>query len=283
MWTEIISALHRYTDFELVKTISVGGGCINQAYRLQGKNNSYFVKLNQPSAVDMFRVEAFALQEIYHTDTIKVPQPICWGATDKHSYLILQWLDMTKGNSQGWQKMGQNLALLHRVEGAEFGWGENNTIGTTPQINDYHHNWAEFFAEKRIGYQLKLARVKGAGFGNTEKIINAVYNQLSTHQPQPSPLHGDLWGGNAGFLSTNEPLIYDPAFYYGDREADIAMTELFGGFPPAFYQGYNQQWALNQGYQQRKIIYNLYHILNHFNLFGSTYSAQAQAMINQII
>lgn len=143
-------------------------------------------------------------------------------------------------------------------------------------------NWADFFAEKRIGYQLKLANRRGGNFPNSQEIMEKVRESLSHHNPLPSLVHGDLWSGNAGFTDKGEATIFDPACYYGDREVDIAMTELFGGFPSSFYDGYNKQWNLDKGYNHRKNIYNLYHILNHFNLFGGGYESQAKRMIQQI-
>lgn len=282
MWSDIIKRINQKTNssFELVNYQSVGGGCINQAYQLIGKDSRYFVKLNSASQQEMFYAEAAALDEIYQTATIIVPKPICYGVSDNHSYLVLEYLNLGRGDNRSWQSMGKNLALLHQFPiNKPFGWCRNNTIGSTPQINDYTDNWANFFAEKRIGYQLTLAKRRGGNFDNISGIIEKIRELLSHHNPSPSLVHGDLWGGNAGFTEDGEGVIFDPACYYGDREVDIAMTELFGGFPSAFYEGYNQQWQLDQGYQQRKNIYNLYHILNHFNLFGGGYESQAKRMI----
>jgi fructosamine-3-kinase len=163
-----------------------------------------------------------------------------------------------------------------------FGWERNNTIGSTPQINTWSENWADFFAEHRIGYQLKLAQRRSGHFPDTTKVVTKVRDLLVNRKPQPALVHGDLWSGNAAILDSGEPVIFDPATYYGDREVDLAMTELFGGFPTVFYQGYTEISSLAEGYQQRKILYNLYHILNHFNLFGGSYAAQANQMINQL-
>jgi fructosamine-3-kinase len=189
--------------------------------------------------------------------------------------------------------MGRQLAQMHQqgtsglakgeALGGRFGWKMNNTIGSTPQINDWLDNWADFFAEQRIGYQLKLANRQGGNFADTNQVIAAVKEQLADRNPVASIVHGDLWSGNASVTAAGKPVIFDPATYYGDRETDIAMTELFGRFDPAFYQGYNQQWQLDPGYQQRKRIYNLYHILNHFNLFGGGYGSQAKSTIRQIL
>lgn len=164
-----------------------------------------------------------------------------------------------------------------------FGWDINNTIGSTVQINNWTANWAEFWAEHRIGYQLKLARRRGGNFPQEERLLKVIPELLAGYEPQPSLVHGDLWGGNAGVTSAGEPVIFDPATYLGDREVDLAMTELFGGFPAQFYRGYNQVWPLDSGYEKRKTFYNLYHILNHFNLFGGSYESQANQMINRIL
>lgn len=285
MWTKISKAISENTDskFEIVNRNSVGGGCINQAYQLIGKEKSYFVKLNSANLVEMFSAEALALQQMYDTNTIRVPKPICWGVAENYSYIVMEWLNLGRGDNQAWREMGKNLALLHQVnQENRFGWQINNTIGSTPQINDWGSNWADFFAEQRIGYQLRLANRKGGNFENPSSIIETIRAKLKSRNPQPSLVHGDLWSGNASCTTDGIPVIIDPAAYYGDREVDIAMSELFGRFPLSFYEGYNQQWALDNGYEERKIIYNLYHILNHFNLFGSGYSSQAKGMIKKL-
>jgi fructosamine-3-kinase len=286
MWTQITQAITEATgqDFAIANTKSVGGGCINQGYRVSGNGTEYFVKLNQASQVEMFAAEAIGLKQMYATQTITVPQPICWGTADNSSYIVLQWLDLGGGNSQSWTEMGRQLAAMHREGTNEsFGWERNNTIGSTPQINTWTDNWADFFAQHRIGYQLKLAKRRGGNFGDTNQVIRVVRDKLADRQPQASLVHGDLWSGNAAITNDGKPVILDPATYYGDRETDIAMTELFGGFPKAFYHGYNEVWQLDSGYQQRKSIYNLYHVLNHFNLFGGGYGNQAQRIISNVI
>ncbi|MGB5633527.1 MAG: fructosamine kinase family protein [Waterburya sp.] len=286
MWIQIAQAITQATgkEFAIATTNSVSGGCINQGYKVSGNDTEYFVKLNQASQVEMLAAEALGLKQIHATKTITVPQPICWGIAANSSYIVLQWLNLGGGNNQSWTEMGRQLAAMHR-EGTskDFGWERNNTIGSTPQINTWMDNWADFFAEQRIGYQLKLAKRRGGSFPDPNKVVNAVKDKLAARQPQPSLVHGDLWSGNAAIATDGAPIILDPATYYGDRETDIAMTELFGGFPTAFYNGYNEAWQLDSGYQQRKSIYNLYHILNHFNLFGGGYANQAQRIIQQIV
>ncbi|MBE9171238.1 fructosamine kinase family protein [Pleurocapsales cyanobacterium LEGE 06147] len=286
MWKTIAQEIAKVTEksFTLENTRSVGGGCINQGYKISGNGSSYFVKLNQASQVEMFAAEALGLEQMYATKTITVPKPICWGVTDNSCYIVLQWLDLGGSNSHAWEEMGRQLAAMHKIGKSDrFGWDINNTIGSTPQINTWTDNWADFFAEQRIGYQLKLAKRRGGSFPDTTKVIEAIREHLADRQPQPSLVHGDLWSGNAAVTTDGEPVILDPATYYGDREVDIAMSELFGGFPTAFYRGYNEVWQLDEKYLQRKTIYNLYHILNHFNLFGGGYASQASRMIQQIL
>ncbi|WP_199250320.1 fructosamine kinase family protein [[Phormidium] sp. ETS-05] len=264
---------------------SVGGGCINQGYRLNTNNGSYFVKLNQTCLRDMFAAEALGLQQMWATHTIRVPKPIGTGTVGNYAYIVMEWLDIGgRGDTTAWEAMGRQLAQLHRpVVADKFGWECNNTIGSTPQINTWTADWGEFWATHRIGYQLRLAKRRGGQFPDGERLLGMIPELLANHKPQPSLVHGDLWGGNASVTGDGEPVIFDPATYYGDREVDIAMTELFGGFSPTFYQGYNQVWPLDPGYQQRKTLYNLYHILNHFNLFGGSYGGQANRMISELL
>ncbi|PSB02521.1 fructosamine kinase family protein [Merismopedia glauca] len=287
-WTEIADCISAATGnkFTVENSRSVGGGCINQGYVISNGEANYFVKLNSASLSEMFVAEAKGLQQIASTKTIKVPQPIVWGTVENSAYLVMEYLDLGKGKSN-WKEMGKQLAKMHRYPitngEVKFGWDLNNTIGSTPQINDWMNDWGDFFAKYRIGYQLKLAKKKGGNFPQSEALLSAIPKILTNHQPQPSLVHGDLWGGNADFTSSGEPTIFDPATYIGDREVDLAMTELFGGFPREFYQAYESEFPLTPGYPQRKILYNLYHILNHFNLFGGSYASQANSTIAKLL
>jgi fructosamine-3-kinase len=315
MWDKIAGHISETTGetFSLDNRHSVSGGCINQGYSISSSSRAYFAKINQASQIAMFEAEALGLQQMRATQTIRVPEPICWGTEGNSAYIVLEWLDLgSRGGERAWEEMGRKLAAMHKytppnppllrggeernstlLRGGEepnstllrgvFGWDINNTIGSTVQINNWTANWAEFWAEHRIGYQLKLARRRGGHFPQGERLLEVIPELLAGYEPQPSLVHGDLWGGNAGVTSAGEPVIFDPATYFGDREVDIAMTELFGGFPAQFYRGYNQVWPLDGGYEQRKSLYNLYHILNHFNLFGGSYESQANQMINRVL
>ncbi|MDF5722181.1 MAG: fructosamine kinase family protein [Rhizonema sp. PD37] len=286
MWTEIDAHISQVTgeEFHSLHRRSVSGGCINQGYAVCCDQLTYFVKINQASQVTMFEAEALGLQHMLQTATIRVPKPICWGISSDSGYIVLEWLEMGRGNTITWEEMGRKLAAMHKATSSQgFGWVMNNTIGSTPQINTQTADWTEFYAKYRLGYQFQLARRQGGSFPQEKELLAALPILLADHQPQASLVHGDLWGGNAGCTELGEPVIFDPATYYGDREVDIAMTELFGSLPAAFYHGYNEVWPLDKGYERRKTLYNLYHILNHFNLFGGSYQGQANRMINQIL
>ncbi|MBN3944649.1 MAG: fructosamine kinase family protein [Nostoc sp.] len=293
MWTQIDAHISQVTGekFQSQQRRSVGGGCINQGYAVSNGEITYFVKQNLASQVAMFEAEALGLEQMLATASIRIPKPICWGTADNSSYIVLEWLELGSGNTESslrdaprWEEMGRKLAAMHKASSSQgFGWKINNTIGSTPQINTWTADWVEFYVKHRLGYQFQLARRRGGNFPKEDKLLAVIPELLADRQVQPSLVHGDLWGGNAGCTALGEPVIFDPATYFGDREVDIAMTELFGGFPAAFYKGYNEVFPLEPGYEQRKTLYNLYHILNHFNLFGGGYSSQANQMIDQIL
>jgi fructosamine-3-kinase len=286
VWDQIVQTITDLTGqpFQLERSWGVGGGSINQCYGIRDRARQYFVKFNQPNQLSMFEVEALGLKDLAASATLRIPKVLATGLTDRQSYLILEWLELGSGQPHHWQQLGQKLAQHHRCSiGPAFGWQQQNTIGSTPQPNPWTQTWLEFWQQHRLGFQSQLAQRRGGQFPKQRELLAALPQLLDGYHPQPSLVHGDLWGGNAGFTVTGEPVIFDPAVYYGDREVDVAMTELFGGFPAAFYQGYQQEFPLEAGYQQRKILYNLYHILNHFNLFGGSYWAQANRMIDQIL
>ena len=180
----------------------------------------------------------------------------------------------------------EQLAAMHAHTAAGFGWDRDNTIGATPQPNQWTRDWVTFLREQRIGHQLGLARDNGlpaATHDRVERVQSALPRLFDVYQPQPSLLHGDLWGGNWAVESGGHPVVFDPAVYYGDREADLAMTELFGGFDRGFYEAYRRTWPLDPGYDVRRDLYQLYHILNHFNLFGGGYAGQVRALADRLL
>lgn len=271
------------TDFHIKHSRAQGGGCINEASIVGDGSQDYFVKLNAGNAISMFETEAAALQELAETKTIRVPRPIAHGLAAGRSYLILEALPFGAPQNGSWEAMGQQLARLHRRTADRFGWHRDNVIGSTPQHNAWTESWAEFFREQRLGYQFQLAQKNGFRFAGCDTLLAQVDELLEGHNPSPSLLHGDLWSGNASFLDDGTPVIFDPATYYGDRETDIAFSEFFGGFPGSFYRAYEKDWPLPAGYEKRKVLYNLYHVLNHANLFGGGYAGQAERMLRNII
>ncbi len=283
-WQELNRKISEITGSPFAGTPqgSRGGGCIHDNQILTDGTRTFFIKINRESKLDLFTAEALGLQALAASRAIKIPQVIGWGVVGSQAYLILEYLPLVhRGN---WYQMGQQLAQMHRRSiGSHFGWERDNYIGATPQKNTPTADWADFFCTHRLGYQLQLARRRGAVFAQQERLLQRVRELL--HRPAVTPVlvHGDLWSGNAAFTQAGEPVIFDPAVYYGHHEVDLAMSELFGGFPPEFYQGYQSEWPLDPGYAQRKIIYNLYHILNHFHLFGGSYWHQAERMMAQII
>ncbi|WP_448560710.1 fructosamine kinase family protein [Trichothermofontia sp.] len=290
MWTEIAHHITQVTGTPLPnpQARSLGGGCINQAYLLSQGEAQYFVKLNHASKVGMFEAEQLGLVQILQTQTIWVPRPICCGVVAGQAYLVLEYLELGgRGTAAHWHTMGQRLAALHQWQPAQgvsqFGWDRDNTIGETPQPNPWTRDWATFFRDQRLAFQFKLAARRGGHFPRQAELLEAVPALLAAHHPQPSLVHGDLWSGNVAITTDGEPVIFDPAPYWGDREVDLAMSELFGRFPAAFYEGYNQVFPIAAGYAQRQVLYNLYHILNHFNLFGGGYAAQANRMIDHLL
>ena len=265
---------------------TLGGGCINSAYRLQGNGKSFFIKLNSAAMLDMFEAEAEGLTEMAAAQAIRVPLPVCSGVEGNQAYLVMEYIE-TGGNAGGvMRQFGRQLANMHRYTNARFGWHRDNTIGSTAQINTWSDNWLEFWREQRLGFQLGLAVRKGAGHSlqnKGEQLMQQMHQLFSDYRPLASILHGDLWSGNYAISRDGDAVIFDPAVYYGDREADLAMTELFGGFSHDFYAAYDETWPIDPGYKVRKTFYNLYHILNHFNLFGGGYAGQAQGMIDRLL
>lgn len=281
--TSLRDATHR--PFELRDTTPVGGGSINEAYRLEGTDGArYFLKLNDAQHLPMFIAEAEGLEAIAATNTIRVPRPIAHGSAGRQSYLLLEYLELS---SRGDAKLlGEQLAALHRCSAKQFGFAQDNFIGTTPQPNGWKNSWIDFWREHRLEFQLQLAEQNGYG-GQLqslgEKLLDALPAFFAGYTPQPSLLHGDLWCGNHAFLADGTPTIFDPAAYYGDRECDLAMTELFGGYSADFYAAYHAAYPLDAGYASRRDLYNLYHVLNHANLFGGGYARQAEQMMHRLL
>lgn len=287
MWDSIESSITTASGqpFKIRQRSAISGGCINHAFRLDGDQQRYFIKLNDAAGLPMFEAESAGLQAIIDTHTIAAPQPLCTGTAGGQAYLVMSHID-SDGSRDNPQQLGRQLAAMHRATVSQFGWHRDNTIGSTPQHNNFTDNWIDFWRERRLRFQYALAARNGySGQLQTdgERLMESIGVLFDGYSPQPSLLHGDLWSGNYTYDSGGAPVIFDPACYHGDREADIAMTELFGGFPKSFYSAYQEEWPLDSSYQTRKTLYNLYHILNHLNLFGGGYLSQAQSMTREIL
>ena len=259
---------------------SIAGGCIHQAYSL-GTEPAYFVKVNDASSERMYEAESVGLKAMAATNTVRVPRPLRRGTVDGESYLVLEFLPLADSSPEVWHRMGAQLAAMHRCfsPNGQFGWTADNFIGATPQTNTWTVSWTDFWREHRLGAQIRLAAKNGMSLPDADRLLENMDALFRDHHPEPSLLHGDLWSGNAAFTEAGEPVLYDPACYYGDRECDLAFTELFGGFPQAFYKGYDTTWPRDAGWRSRRDFYNLYHVLNHANLFGGSYYGQARELI----
>lgn len=280
------------SSFSIAQASPISGGYTNQAWHLSGhveperggRKQHYFVKLNSADKAAMFTAEGAGLALLAATHTVRVPRVITLGVADQHAFLVLEHFDLYRHGSN--EMLGAQLAALHRVRAAQFGWDRDNTLSLTPQRNTWSADWLSFWRDQRLGFQLELASRNGYGGSlqiSGHRIMAALPDLFAGYYPVASLLHGDLWAGNYAFLADGTPLMFDPAPYYGDREADIAMTELFGGFDPEFYAAYQASYPLDAGYAKRKILYNLYHILNHCNLVGSSYLQQAEWMMQSLL
>ena len=289
-WTPIAAEISRASGkpFTVDTARSIGGGSINAACVLEGGGQRWFVKLNQARLLSMFEAEAEGLRAMAATHTVTVPLPLCQGASGEQAWLVMEYIEpgSRANRSDSAATLGRQLAAMHACTDGTHGWHRDNTIGSTEQRNDRQPDWPTFWAEQRIGFQLQLAADnghQGALQRDGDRLLSVMGQLLQGHQPVPSLLHGDLWSGNASVDQHGQPVIFDPACYYGDRETDLAMTELFGGFSGDFHAAYREAWPLDDGYEVRRTLYNLYHILNHLNLFGGGYAGQAADMIRRLL
>lgn len=284
-YSEIESAISDATSqvFRIVEHNPVSGGCISAAERLKGDGKSYFLKQNTEDFQRHYEEEIASLEELAATGTIRVPKPLCSGTIQGRSYLVLEYIPPKPPNRHSWSLLGHQFANLHKTVQPHFGWHRDNTIGGTLQKNPVSVEWISFFGEYRLQYQIERARNNGFVLQHANELIDRLPWFFADYTPSPSLLHGDLWSGNVAFTPSGEPFIFDPCCYYGDRETDLAFSEFFGGFHRDFYTGYNEIIPLDTGYIRRKNLYNLYHCLNHFNLFGSPYDSQAQSMTHQLL
>ena len=263
MWQAIENSISGVLgeSFKVLEREPVGGGCINEAFLLRGEQLSCFIKLNQADRLSMFEAEAAGLAAIRASCTLQAPQPLAWGVAGERSWLALEYIQFSPALAGSGALLGERLAAMHACSADAFGWDRDNTIGATPQPNPWTESWIRFLRQQRIGFQLELAAGKGlaaATLARGEQLLELLPRLFEGYQPPPSLLHGDLWGGNWCTDSGGNPVVFDPAVYYGDRESDLAMTELFGGFDRDFYAAYRAAWPLDAGYAARRDLYQLY-------------------------
>lgn len=289
--------LDRLGDTSEVRAVrSLGGGCINNAQRLQTEKQVYYLKWNAQPLPGMFRAEAEGLRLMHATRTVRVPEPFAADDPFDHTpgFILMEWIEMPYGlgHKIDMDALGEQLAEMHRVgtspkQPPAYGLDRDNYIGSNPQINGWEVDWAAFYRSRRLIPQMELARRNGLLNGSRarrlEKLIEQLDRWLDGVERRPCLLHGDLWGGNVMAGPGSQPVLIDPAVYYGDREADIAFTELFGGFSKRFYQAYESVYPLEPGYAERRDLYNLYHLMNHLNLFGEGYGSQVDAVLRRYV
>jgi len=276
--------------FVLLERTPVGGGCIHEAMRVQGRvgdaARSYFAKVNEAASATLFAAEAEGLAALREAGAVRVPHVIARGEDDEHAWLVLEWLELSPLSPASAARLGDGLARQHAMARERFGWERDNFIGASPQRNGWSDDWIAFWQERRLLPQLRMAaknRLPSRMIDRGERLIADCAAFFSGYTPRPSLLHGDLWSGNASALPDGTPVLFDPAVYAGDREADVAMTELFGGFPPDFLARYREASPLHDGYRTRRDLYNLYHRLNHANLFAGGYVRESERSIEQLL
>ncbi len=265
---------------------AVHGGSINASHRWETNAGPIFVKVAPLHGRAMFEAEAAGLEELRRANALRVPRVLGLASTAEETALALEWIDLGRGSSASEAALGEQLALQHRVTAQAFGWDRDNTIGSTPQANGWCDDWITFLRERRLRPQLELARANGFGGrlqARGEELLSGLDRLLPAQHEPPALLHGDLWGGNWGTDAQGAPVVFDPAVYFGDRIADIAMTRLFGGFGPSFYSAYERAWPLPADAERRIELYNLYPILNHLNLFGGGYLGQALRTLERLL
>ncbi len=277
-------------DYALLAATPVSGGCIHTALRLSGETADgkavHFAKVAEMERAPMLVAEAEGLDAIAKVGAVRTPAVIARGEDGEMAWLILEWLDLSPLSPRSASALGTALAAQHRASFPRFGWEKDNFIGASPQGNGWSDDWLGFWRERRLHAQLRMAarnRYPSRMIDRGERLLADCEAFFARHAPGPSLLHGDLWGGNASALADGTPVVFDPAVYCGDREADVAMTELFGGFPKDFHAAYREAWPLEDGYAVRRDFYNLYHVLNHANLFSGGYVEQSARSIDRLL
>jgi protein-ribulosamine 3-kinase len=287
-WQDLAAAISATTGRKLARAPGgdASSGGVSACLRWASDGGPMFIKSAGADRAWAFEAEAYGLRALAAASAIRVPRVLGAGVASNRAWLALEWIDLVPPTRNSEVRLGELLAGQHRTTSPTFGWHCTSTIGLTEQRNDPDADWNRFYAARRLGFQLDLAESTGRGGRLIERgrrLCECVPVLLGGHSPVPSLLHGDLWAGNHAEDSNANPVIFDPAVYFGDREADIAMTRLFGGYGREFYAAYEGAWPLEPGAAARVPLYNLYHVLNHFNLFGGGYGGQAEDMIERLL
>ncbi len=280
----LIKNIESIINDKITVSHSVSGGCISDSQILKcASGKKYFLKVNYSQPPDMFIKEANGLKELRKAEAIRIPEVMHADS----NFILLECIDSSSRTKNFFENFGKKIADLHRYKSDKFGLTENNYIGSTPQINIPDHteeeNWIEFYFNKRILFQFNLAKKNGYADPTLTSFIKKLEDKISEiiegSEELPCLLHGDLWRGNYIVDEKGEACLIDPAVYYGHREADLAMTKLFGGFSNEFYKSYNESYPLSDGFEFRENIYKLYHVMNHLNLFGTGYYSQTISIL----
>ncbi|MDX8409299.1 MAG: fructosamine kinase family protein [Mariprofundales bacterium] len=289
IWSEISAAVTQAIgrDFVVRQRVKVSGGSINSTFRIEDGNGSFLVKLNSIDQLPMFEAEQEGLAILRDAKApVRIPEVICCDKAEDRAWLILEYIPLRPATDTTAAGLGSAMAVVHRKTSEKFGWTRDNAIGLTRQNNTQHTVWMDFFRDSRLAVQLRLAeenRLDMALLRKGELVLPACEQLLSGYQPAPSLLHGDLWSGNQAADKNGRPVVFDPAVYYGDRECDLAMTRLFGGIPDAFLRAYHDAYPIDPGFERRLPLYNLYHLLNHANMFGGGYVRQAEKTMDKLL
>ena len=284
---------------DLIREISIHSGidlqCRDESFNLtstqpirlraQSEEADCFLKIGSNNDFNRFAAEARGLELISLTNTVQTPQVLSLGNIGDNAYILMEFLDMGPQTNHSALELGKQLAKMHKTTADSFGLEQTNWIGLTEQLNKQETDWVVFYKDQRLLPQLELAYSKGYTATLEDKASHLLNNLdvfFEDYEPVPSLLHGDLWSGNWGTLYNNEPVIFDPAVYYGDRETDIVMTLLFGGFSQEFYESYNHTWSMSSSFNTRQDLYNLYHVINHLNIFGTSYLTQSENLLDKL-
>lgn len=281
----LTAALSDAVGAAVTSVAAVGGGCIANACRVETEARSYFLKWGRGDVAETFPAEAAGLKTLAAADSpLVVPEVIARqpASDETPAFLVTEWINSGRKGLHFWSSFGKGLAALHEHTGDQYGFDRDNFIGRLPQKNASARTWPRFFRTQRLVPQVDMARERGRWQAEWDAPIETLYRRLPDllpAQPDRSVLHGDLWSGNFMVTAIGDVALVDPAVYYGHRETDLAMTELFGGFDEAFYTAYREAYPLEPGYEERRDIYNLYHLINHLNHFGGRYASSVDATL----